>query len=1084
MKNSLRMTCVAFMACLSAAVLSHASTSTFEIKITGDDKNNGDALPSALIKGAEEAYSVNKKGIDELEKGELDSAMAYFSKASSMLPVYVDAENNRGVVHFRKGNVPTAKLIWQSVVAKDPTYAVAFYNLGVIDFYDKNYGPALDYFHKAITIQKKFIEALVMLGRTELSLGKKKEACEHFREGYKIDRDRTDVGLYLAFGLISAGDTGQAQSVLVKLKHSAEALKMLGQIESSRGNFAAASTYFSEAISGGALPDLLIELAWTQLDAKKYKDALSSVRAYAGKVKVMAADAYIIGGIASKESSDLDGSRVYFEKGVAVYPSDPILRFNLGQIYFLKKQYDRAETTWKTLPDTAADPSLYYMKALSAKQRGDLGLAEQLIKSALKLDQRAEYLDFLGVVLYANGRKDEALTQFKKALAVDPDLRSAQLNSALLSESKDGLDAAAETMAGEYAGCTDQCNDKAVQLSIIYYHQGKVDKALGVLEKIPEGKKDLRVLRHCALYLRQMREWDKAIAVLEKASRDFVLDEKLACELADDYIMAGHYAKAVETLKNVLSTWGENPWRLYYQLGYACFQQNDMEKAAQYFQQSLKSKPDNVAAQGLLALVYNMQGNTQMARSLWEKNLHEDPTNPVILINLGLSLEKEGRFQEALDHYTRAHILMPDDNTLMINIGNVYEGLDRPVDAQNAYAAALNSPKKNLAAFDIFLLARKSHNQARAKEMFSLLSGEFPASVYTRRAQAEMLFEEGDSARGLAVLELLPEKDPVDWYTMARIYAAKKEYKKTSQCLDMLPKEPFWDKARVDIDVQKAYASGDYSLAYSLLEGLHDTAFSVQYNTGLAAFQAKKYAEALSLAEALVKKAKGKDRADVCRLAGNADFGLKQWKKAKEWYEQLAGMEGNDPIVHYNCAVASYNLGEIDIAWGYYKKALEMNPALSNKDIENRYAAVHPANRVDTAAADSLDALYNDAVALQREEKNAEAEQIYKKILDKKAFYPRAWNNLGTIYSARGDLRQAEECFLKSVEKQHDIPEAYANLVTVYIAMDSLGAARGWIIKGLGHNPDSDVLNELDARVKDLVKNGRKKKKVKHEVPE
>jgi len=42
--------------------------------------------------------------------------------------------------------------------------------------------------------------------------------------------------------------------------------------------------------------------------------------------------------------------------------------------------------------------------------------------------------------------------------------------------------------------------------------------------------------------------------------------------------------------------------------------------------------------------------------------------------------------------------------------------------------------------------------------------------------------------------------------------------------------------------------------------------------------------------------------------------------------------------------------------------------------------------------------------------------------------------------------------------------------------MDSLGAARGWIIKGLGHNPDSDVLKELDARVKDLVKKRRKKK--------
>jgi hypothetical protein len=70
------------------------------------------------------------------------------------------------------------------------------------------------------------------------------------------------------------------------------------------------------------------------------------------------------------------------------------------------------------------------------------------------------------------------------------------------------------------------------------------------------------------------------------------------------------------------------------------------------------------------------------------------------------------------------------------------------------------------------------------------------------------------------------------------------------------------------------------------------------------------------------------------------------------------------------------------------------------------------------------------------------------------------------------------------VEKQHDIPEAYANLVTVYIAMDSLGAARGWIIKGLGHNPDSDVLKDLDSQVKDLVKNGKKKKRARHEVPE
>ena len=1057
---------------LSIFALASAENSMSTIKISKDNNAAFDALPSDLVKGAEEAYGVNKKGLEALEKGNLDSAMALFSRASSMLPVYVDADNNKGVVHFRLGNIPTAKIIWKSVVAKDPTYAVAYYNLGVIDFYDKDYEAASMYFNKALALNKKLVEALVMLGRCDLGLNKKKEASSYFKQAYALDKSSADVGLYAAFGLISAGDTAQAESVLVKLKRNAEALKMLGQIESSKGNYAAAATYFSEAISGGALPDLLLELAWAQIDAKKFKDALANVKSYSSKVKDPAADAFLIGGIAAKELGDLAASTAYFEKGAALYPADPILRFNLGQIYFLEKQYDKAESTWKTLSDTASDPSLYYMKALSAKQRGDFALAEELIKSALKLDARAEYLDFLGVVLYARGKKEDAMAQFKKALAVDPELRSAQLDLALCSESAEGLESAAQSMEAQYASCGDQCADKALQLSIVYYHQGKLDKAVQVLEKLPDGKKDLHILRHLALYLRQAREWDKAVAVLEKARRDFVLDSQSEGELADDYLMAGHFAKAIEALKDVLSKSEENPWRSYYQLGYAYFQQNDLDNASKNFQLSIKSKSDNPAAEGLLALVYNMQGNSLMARTLWEKNLRADPSNPVIHINLGLSLEKESRFEEALDHYNRAWMLMPGDNSIMINIANAYEGLNRNVEAMNAYGLAMSSSKRNLAAYDIFLLAQKTRDKAKAQEMFSILCAEFPSSLYAKRAQAEMFLLQGDTAKAINALESLQEKDPVDWYTLARIYTAKKDPAKARSCLDMLPKEAFWDKAKVDIDAQRAFTSGDFSQAYNLLATLDDTSFTAQYNLALAALQAKKYSEALTVAQALVQKAKGKDRADLCRLAGNACFGLKQWKKSREWYEQLVAMESKDPVVQYNCAVASYNLGEIDASWTYYQAALALNPAMTNKDIENRYASIHHIDQPGSGGGsiDPMDSLYNEAVALQRSEKNDDAQEIYKRILDKSPSYSRAWNNLGAIYSAKGDLKGAEGCFLKSVEKVHDIPEAYANLVNVYIALDSLGAARGWLLKGIGHNPDSEALKDLDSQIKSLTR--------------
>jgi tetratricopeptide (TPR) repeat protein len=107
---------------------------------------------------------------------------------------------------------------------------------------------------------------------------------------------------------------------------------------------------------------------------------------------------------------------------------------------------------------------------------------------------------------------------------------------------------------------------------------------------------------------------------------------------------------------------------------------------------------------------------------------------------------------------------------------------------------------------------------------------------------------------------------------------------------------------------------------------------------------------------------------------------------------------------------------------------------------------------------------------LQDSGKDTAAEAMYKKILDKNPAYYHAWNNMGAIYSGRGELQQAVDCYLKSIEKQHDIPEAYANLVNVYIAMENYKEAQRWIVKGRGHNPDSDILKELEIKVKDLAK--------------
>ncbi len=1030
-----------------------------------------DALPAALLRGAEEAYDINMHGLDALDRGDLDSAAVYFSKAQSMLPLYSDAQNNMGVVHFRRGNIAQASMIWKSLLEKDPGYAVALYNLGILLFEEKKYDDSRVQFSKAITSNKKFYEAFVMLGRAELAAGKPRDALEHFKAAAKIAPDKVETWQFLAYGYINNADTSQAQAILLKHQDNPVALKMLGQIASAKKDPKAAAAYLKNAVAKGGNADQLLELAQSQLDAHACKDALGTLEQYASSVSNQSADYFLYSGIAFKECGETKSARSAFEKGLSKYPSDQIIRYNLGQIYFMQKQFDLAESMWTTVADSLDDPSLSYLRGLNAHHKGDLALAETYVRKALKRDEQPQYFDLLGTILFAKGKKDEAAQNFKKALKLDPDYRSAQLNLALISQSKDDLERAAMEMEKSVSECRSNCQDQILQLSVLYYHLSEIDKAAALLGKIPDNEKNEKIVRHLALYYRDLHDWEKAIAVLEKAKTRFVSDAQTDCELAEDYLLSGNNQKAIEALTALLQKWDQNPWRIYYQLGYACMEMKEFEKAKNYLQQSLKKKPDNLATQGLLAYIFNAQGDVAQARSIWEKTLHDDPNNATLLINMGLSLEKDGHYEAALEYYQKALLLKTGDNGIQINIGNAYCGLDKNYEALKAYELALNSSKRNLAAYNIFVLSQKSNTQAESAEMLSILTSEFPSSVYTKRAQADMSLMQKDTATALAKLESLTDKDGADYLTMARIYAMKKNFSKATQCLGKVPSDALYEKEKIAIQAQMDFLNGNFSEAFQTYKTMQDTSFATQYNMAVSAYNGKNYSDACAIAEKIIGKAKSGDRAEVLKLAGNAAIGLKQWKKAQQFYLQLDDLRiGNDALTQYNLAVICYNLNMVDESYSYYQKAKRLDPTISSKDIEKRYESAHGQTASSPTTLDNVDALYNDAVALQSDGKDTAAEIAYKNLLEKSPSYYHAWNNLGAIYSARGELDQAVQCYLKSIEKQHDIPEAYANLVNVYVAIGNFKEAQRWIVKGRGHNPDSDMLKDLDAKVKEMAK--------------
>ncbi len=1038
------------------------SLSAYEFDMVFGVNESGDVLPAALLKVAEEAYGLNMKGLDALEGDKSDEALSYFKRASSLLPNYSDALNNSGVVYFRRGNIPIAREIWHKVQKIDPDYATTYYNLGIIAYSEKKYSDAKSLFKRALDKNKRFINALIMLGKIELNSGNRKAALAYLEKAYGINKKHQDAWSTLAYAYIQNGDTSNAELILKQNLKSPQALKMLGQIEAGRGHTGAAIQYLTDALAQGGDKSIYLDIAQLHLDSKECAAAVKTMESYLNRVSYPPADGWLLAGIAAKECGKLADTKRYFEQGVKYYPRDPLLRFNLGQVYFYEKDYAGADRVWSALADTVHDPSLYYLRAVAARKQNDLEAAEKYIHSALMLDTKAEYLDFLGVVLYEKGDKEDAVIQFKKALALNPSLKSAQLNLAISGKSKKDITTAIADIQKQIASCREQCAEFTLQLSILYYHDRNYEKAIGTLTGIPDKEKNIRMFRHLAVYYKAQAEWGKAIEVLEQAARKFNLDEQTEHSLAEAYCEAGLYTKAILLLQALVKKWKGDPWRLWYQLGYASVKQRDYSKAEYYLRKSLKEKKENVAARSLLAFVHNERGETKKARQLWEKTLKDDPSNPSIWINMGLLLEKEGKYNQAIEKYEKASLLSKGNTAVYINIGNVYEQMKKPKKAIEAYERALSSDKRQAAAYNLFAVAKKEGDKRKAGKMHNLLKKEFPSSVYTKRVSGEMLLWQGDTTAALSVFESISEKNSEDWYALASIYTGLGSSNRAQAALEKIPDDQHWRKPKRILQARISFKNGDYQQALTLWKEQNDTSFEGQYNMALTAFNARQYETAIQISRELLHRATGDDKTTVLRLLGNASFKIKDWKAARSWFNQLSGIKPDDAISWYNQAVAAYNIDDMEKAWQWYEKARSLDSSLVNENIENKHRMLTAEPVEKIVFEDSLDEVYNLAVEMQQQGREAEAEVLYKKIVDKDGRYYRAWNNLGAIYGARGDLEKAIDCYKNAVSRRADIADGYANLVNIYIALEDLKNAGKWLARGKRHNPDSDVLLQME----------------------
>jgi tetratricopeptide (TPR) repeat protein len=232
------------------------------------------------------------------------------------------------------------------------------------------------------------------------------------------------------------------------------------------------------------------------------------------------------------------------------------------------------------------------------------------------------------------------------------------------------------------------------------------------------------------------------------------------------------------------------------------------------------------------------------------------------------------------------------------------------------------------------------------------------------------------------------------------------------------------------------------------------------------------HSEAIGTAKEFENRLQGQNRAELLRIAGTSALAARNWEEAKNLYGRLAAMEPNSAVTQYNLAVAHYNLGEVEEAHDRYQRAKRIDASIQNRDIAMRYEQFRrggtggeAAGAVAAGQADSLAVWYNRAVDFHNAQRDTLAEALYRKILEQDSTYSLAWNNLGAIYGARGELELAEAAYLRAISIQ-PTPEAYANLANIYIAIEEYAKARDTVARGLTDNPGNQLLSRMEREIR------------------
>ncbi len=493
-------------------------------------------------------------------------------------------------------------------------------------------------------------------------------------------------------------------------------------------------------------------------------------------------------GSAHMLAGDLEGGQEWLNRAVQEAPNLASLRTQLGLTLLAGGQTGKAIDELQTAVDLGQDilqaDVLLVLAHIKNKE------LDQAVEAGKRLEERRPGspipYNLTGLALMAKGDLPAAREHFEKALSVDPQFTTAQINLARIDTAAKDLDGAQRrydrvltsnprhlgALLGLAALAEQRGDDKALEAAL--------ERARNANTAAPQPG-----LLLASFYLTR-GDYPKALGVAEELARAFPNDDSVLQMLGRAQTLAGDASGAGRTFDQLLAKHPQDA-QLHYLAGGARWKNKDFAGAQLSFREALELKPDFREARIALASVSLDGGDTdaalQAAKALQKdypdaavgyrleasiQSARREPAKAADALREAYQLEKSGALAGQLANalrqsgqLTEAVAVLdawvaenPNDADAQGQLGLLLQQAGRPTDAIARYeqAASMSEKRNPLLLNNLAWLYREEGDpraQTIAKEAYELA----PNRPEIADTYGWILYQAGQMEEGLRILQ-------------------------------------------------------------------------------------------------------------------------------------------------------------------------------------------------------------------------------------------------------------------------------------------------------------------------------------------